>query len=53
MPYFKNYNVQKQPLERHIVKSAYFTREECILQTRRVHTSDMKIGVFIKRKYND
>ena len=30
---FKNYAVQKQPLERYFVKSASFTREDWSLQT--------------------
>ncbi len=30
---FKNYTIQKQPLERYFVKSASFTREDWSLQT--------------------
>ena len=53
MSNFKDCSVPKRPLERYFVKSAYFTREECMLQTQRVHASDMKSACFTREKYSD
>ena len=50
---FKNYTVQKRPLERCIEKTPMFTREHLSLLGRTLESSDMKIRVFTKRKYSD
>ena len=51
--YFKNCTVQKRPLERCVEKTPMFTREHWSLLGRTLESSDMKIGVFTKRKYNN
>ena len=53
MLYFKNCSVQKRPLERCVEKTPMFTREHWSLLRRTLESSDMKIGVFTKRKYNN